>query len=131
MLDWPTQRLSLDLVRATPTHMMLDFAAVRLNPERAGGKRLAINIVLSDVNQKHLITVENSVFVHEAGVVDDKADATVTMKRADMLETLLAGVPVMLKTTSGEIKVSGKAGAYAELVSLIDPVNSNFNVVTP
>ncbi len=131
VLDWPTQRLSLDLVRATPTHMMLDFAAVRLNPERAGGKRLAINIVLSDVNEKHLITVENSVLVHEVGVVDDKADATVTMKRSDMLETLLAGVPVGLKTATGAIKVKGKSGAYAELAGLIDPVDSNFKVVEP
>jgi alkyl sulfatase BDS1-like metallo-beta-lactamase superfamily hydrolase len=131
VLNWPTQRLSLDLVRATPTHMMLDFAAVRLNPERAAGKRIALNIVLSDFNEKHLITVENSVLVHETGVVDDKADATVTMKRSDMLETLLAGVPVGLKTTTGAIKSEGNSGAYAELVGLIDPVDSNFNVVEP
>jgi alkyl sulfatase BDS1-like metallo-beta-lactamase superfamily hydrolase len=53
------------------------------------------------------------------------------MKRSDMLETLLAGVPVGLKTTSGAIKVEGKSGAYGELVGLIDPVNPNFPVVTP
>ena len=62
--------------------MMLDFAAVRLNPERAAGKQLMLNIVLSDSNEKHLITIENGVLIHEAGVSDDKADATVTMKRA-------------------------------------------------
>ena len=43
---------SLDLIRATPTKMMLDFAAVRLNPERAGGKHIALNIVLSDVERE-------------------------------------------------------------------------------
>jgi alkyl sulfatase BDS1-like metallo-beta-lactamase superfamily hydrolase len=71
------------------------------------------------------------VFIHEAGIKDDKADATVTMKRSDLLETLLAGVPVALKTTTGAIKVQGSSDAYADLVNLIDPVDSNFNVVTP
>jgi len=131
VIDWPTQRLSLALVRATPTTMMLDFAAVRLNPERAKDVKLKLNIVLSDLNETHLITIENSVLIHEEGVRDDKADATVTMKRSDMLETLLAGVPVGVKTTTGAIKVDGKSGAYGELVGLVDPVNPNFPVVTP
>lgn len=131
VVDTGLQRISLSLVRATPTDMMLDFAAVRLNPERAAGKALKINLVLSDMNETHLITIENSVFIHEAGVRDDKADATVTMKRSDMLETLLAGVPVTLKTTTGAIKSTGNSGAYGELVGLIDPVNSSFPVVTP
>lgn len=131
VLQLPTQRLSLDLIRATPTHMLLDFAAVRLNPERAKGKKLTLNIVLSDVNERHLITVENSVLVHETGVSDPKADATVTMKRADLLETLLVGAPVGVKSATGAIKSEGDGGAYGALVGLIDPLAPNFNVVTP
>jgi alkyl sulfatase BDS1-like metallo-beta-lactamase superfamily hydrolase len=131
VVDWPTQRLSLALIRATPTTMMLDFAAVRLNPERAKDVKLKLNFVLSDLNETHLITIENSVLIHEEGVRDDKADATVTMKRSDMLETLLAGVPVGIKTTTGAIKVEGTSGAYGALVGLIDPVNPNFPIVTP
>lgn len=131
VVDWPAQRLSLQLVRATPTTMMLDFAAVRLNPDRAKGKTLKINLVLSDVNEKHLITIENSVLIHEEGVEDAKADATVTMKRSDLLETLLASVPVGVKSATGAIKSDGNGSAYADLVSLIDPVQPNFPVVTP
>jgi len=125
------QRFSLDLIRATPTEMMLDFAAVRVNPEKAAGKRIVLNVVLTDAEEKHLITVENGVLIHEARVFDDKADATVTMKRDDMLQTMFAGVPVGLKTTIGAIKVDGNSASYGELVGLIDPVNANFNVVTP
>lgn len=131
VIDWPTQRLSLDLVRATPTAMMLDFAAVRLNPERAEGKRLTLNVVLSDVNERHLVSIRNSVLIHETAVTEDNADATVTMKRDDLLQTLLAGVPVALKTATGAIGIEGDSGAYADLVALIDPVNANFPVVTP
>ncbi|MEQ1865010.1 MAG: alkyl sulfatase dimerization domain-containing protein [Micropepsaceae bacterium] len=131
VVDAGIQRFSAALVRATPTTMMLDLAAVRFNSERSTGKAFRINLVLSDVNEKHLLTIENGVLIHEEGIVDDKADATATMKRSDMLETLLAGVPLTLKTATGAVKVSGKSDAYAELVGLIDPVQPNFNVVTP
>ncbi len=127
----PPTSISLDLIRATPTSMLLDYAAVRLNPDRAKGKHIVLNIVLTDVNEKHLVTIENEVLIHEQDMTDDKADATVTMARADMLQTLLAGVPVALKTTTGAIKVEGKGGAYADLVGLIDPVDANFPIVTP
>ncbi len=131
VVDWPTQRLSMALVRATPTSMMLDFAAVRLNAERARDKTLVLNVVLSDVNETHLVTIENAVLIHEQSVRDDGADATVTMKRSDLVETLLAGVPVGLKTTTGAITVTGRSGAYSELVGLIDPIAPNFPIVTP
>jgi alkyl sulfatase BDS1-like metallo-beta-lactamase superfamily hydrolase len=111
--------------------MMLDYAAVRLNPERAAGKRLAINLLLSDTNEKHLISVANSVLIHETDVSDENADATVTLRREDLIETLLAAVPVGLKTATGAIAVEGDANAYAELVALIDPVDANFPVVVP
>ena len=84
----PTPR-PLALFLAMPAAMMLDSAAVRLNAERATGKTIRINLVLSDVIEKHLITIENSVLIHEEGVTDDKADATVRMTRMDMLQTLL------------------------------------------
>jgi alkyl sulfatase BDS1-like metallo-beta-lactamase superfamily hydrolase len=131
VVDAGIQRFSAALVRATPTTMMLDLAAVRFNSERSTGKAFKINLVLSDVNEKHLLTVENGVLIHEEGIVDGKADATATMKRSDLLETLLAGVPLTLKTATGAVKVTGKSDAYAELVGLIDPTQPNFNVVTP
>ncbi len=127
----PAANVSPSLIQATPTTMLLDFAAVRLNSNRAEGKKIVLNVVLSDVNEQHLISVENGVLVHEQDIRDDAADATVTLKRADLLQTLLAGIPVMVKTASGAIKVEGDADAYAELVSLIDPVDANFPIVTP
>jgi hypothetical protein len=44
---------------------------------------------------------------------------------------LLAGAPVGIKRATGAIKVEGKSDAYRELAGLIDPINTNFNVVTP
>jgi alkyl sulfatase BDS1-like metallo-beta-lactamase superfamily hydrolase len=123
--------VSIDTIKATTTPMLLDFAAVRINPERAKGKRIVLNVVLSDFNERHLITVENSVLIHEQGVADKAADATVTMKRADLLATLFFGLPVAPKRLTGEIAVEGQVEAYTDLVALIDPLDQGFNVVEP
>ena len=131
VLTAPALSVSLDMIRATPTTMMLDFAAVRLNPERAAGKRIVLNIVLTDFNETHLITVENSVLIHEEGQRSDAADATLTMKRADFLQTLFFGIPLSVKTATGDVTVEGNGDAYTELAGLLDKLNPNFPIVTP
>src|SRR5262249_53088332 len=61
----PPTTVSPDPIRATPTTMLFDFAAVRLNPDRAKDKHTVLNIVLSDTKEKHLVTIENEVMIHE------------------------------------------------------------------
>jgi alkyl sulfatase BDS1-like metallo-beta-lactamase superfamily hydrolase len=104
---------------------------VRFNAQKADGKAFRINLVMTDLNENHLITVQNGVMIHEQLPEDPTADATVRMKRSDMLETMLAGVPLSVKTATGAIRESGKSGTYATLVSLIDPIEQNFPIVTP
>jgi len=72
--------------------------------------------------------VENSVLIHEEGIVDASAGATVRLTRPDLLMTLFAGVPVM---TRPDIKIEGDSGLYDALIDLIEPIDSNFNIVTP
>jgi alkyl sulfatase BDS1-like metallo-beta-lactamase superfamily hydrolase len=127
----PPVSLSTDVLQATTTPMLLDFAAVRVNPDKATARAFKINIDLTDRNEKHLITVENGVLIHEEGIVDPSAGATVRMKRPDLLMTLFAGVPVAVRTATGDIVIEGDSGLYDALVDLIEPVNSNFNIVTP
>lgn len=130
VVDFGLTRMSLSLVRATTTPMLLDFAAVRFNAQKAEGTSFRLNLVLTDTNETHLITVQNGVLIHEQ-LEDPTADATVRMKRMDMLETMLGGVPLTVKTATGAIRESGKTGTYATLVGLIDPIEQNFPIVTP
>jgi alkyl sulfatase BDS1-like metallo-beta-lactamase superfamily hydrolase len=128
---YPAPTASPSLLRATPTGMLLDLAAVRLNPERAAGKSLRIQIVLNDRKERHLVRVQNGVLIHEPDVEEADVQATVKLAREDLLMTLLAGVPVAVRTASGAIQIEGDAGAYAELVGLIEPADPNFAIVTP
>jgi len=130
VLQLPPATLSNDVLEATPTAMLLDFAAVRINPERALAKPVRLNLVLTDRDESYLLSVENGVLVHEKGVTDPAAP-TARMKRLDMLMTLFAGVPVGVRTASGDIATEGDPEAYGAIVAMIDPLDTNFPIVTP
>jgi alkyl sulfatase BDS1-like metallo-beta-lactamase superfamily hydrolase len=127
----PPASMSADVLVATTTPMLLDFAAVRVNPERAAGVSIRLHIELIDRRETHLITVEDGVLVHEAGVVDSSAGATVRLKRPDLLATLLGGAPTAPRIESGDIVIEGDPTLYDALVALIDPITANFPIVTP
>jgi alkyl sulfatase BDS1-like metallo-beta-lactamase superfamily hydrolase len=111
--------------------MLLDFAAVRVNPDKAAARAFKINLALTDRDEVVLITVENGVLVHELGVKESGAGATVRMKRPELLMTLFAGIPLAARVESGDIVIEGDAGLYAALIDLIEPLTPNFPVVTP
>ncbi len=127
----PPASLSTDVLSATTTPMLLDFAAVRVDPQKALGATFKINIELGDRDERHLITVGNGVLVHETGVHDASAGATVRLIRPQLLMTLLAGIPPAALIASGDIAVSGDATLYEALCGLIEPVVQNFPIVTP
>lgn len=127
----PPTSMNVGILAATTTPMLLDFAAVRVNPDKAAAKRFTLNIVLTDRNETILVTVGNGVMIHEHGVRDPQAGATLTMKRPHLLMTLFAGAPVAPLVQSGDIAIEGDAGLYAALVDIIGPVDANFAIVTP
>jgi alkyl sulfatase BDS1-like metallo-beta-lactamase superfamily hydrolase len=126
----PPGGFSPDVLAATTTSMLLDFAAVRVNPEKAA-ERFKLNLELTDRKETHLITVGNGVLIHEEGVSDPKAGVTVRMKRPDLLMTLFVGMPFQSRVESGDIAIKGDASLYAALVGLIEPLAPNFPIVTP
>jgi alkyl sulfatase BDS1-like metallo-beta-lactamase superfamily hydrolase len=126
-----TNTVALDMIRATPTTMLLDFIAVRLNGDRAVGKTATINLVLTDFGETHLLSLANSALVHEAGVTEPKADATLTLKRADFLALTFGFVKLEDRLASGDVTVDGDPAAVATLIGLLDPLDPAFPVVTP
>ncbi|MDR3510593.1 MAG: alkyl sulfatase dimerization domain-containing protein [Caulobacteraceae bacterium] len=127
----PPGGFSPDVLAATTTAMLLDFAAVRVNPGKAAARAFKINLELTDRGERHLISVQNGVMVHEEGIEDADAGASVRMPRPLLLMTLLAGLPHAGALESGDIKVDGDASLYGALVDLIEPLTPNFPIVTP
>jgi alkyl sulfatase BDS1-like metallo-beta-lactamase superfamily hydrolase len=126
----PPAGMNVDVLSATTTSMLLDFAAVRVDPAKAL-RGFTVRLELTDRKESHLITVGNGVLVHEEGVGGVRADAVVALKRPVLLATLLAGADPAPLVAAGEIAIAGEASLYDVLTGLIDPVVANFPIVTP
>ena len=123
----PLQTGSIDFIRNTPTEMVLDLLAVRLDPARAGAQTMKIALVFPERSERHLVTIRNGVLVHETNV-PDQADATVTMPRALFLQALLnPGAPPSMEG----VRVEGDTTLMARFVTLFDAPDPNFPIVTP
>jgi alkyl sulfatase BDS1-like metallo-beta-lactamase superfamily hydrolase len=127
----PPGGFSPDVLSATTTSMLLDFAAVRVNPAKASARAFKLNIELSDRNETHLISVGNGVLVHEPGVADAGAAASLRMTRPDLLMSLFMGASIEARIASGDVKLEGDASCYRALIDLIEPLAANFPIVTP
>lgn len=131
VIKLPPTSMNVSILQATTTPMLLDFAAVRIDPVKAAARSFKLNVVLSERGEKILITVGSGVMVHEHGVLDPEAGATLIMTRPHLLMTLFAGAPVAPLIGSGDIKVEGDASLYEALAAMIGPVDANFPIVTP
>ncbi len=123
----PLQTGSTDFIRNTPTEMVLDLLAVRLDPARAGTQGMKIALVFPERNERHLVTIRNGVLIHETNV-PDAADTTVTMPRALFLQALLnPGAPPSMQG----VTIAGDATLLPRFVALFDAPDPNFPIVTP
>ena len=127
----PPTAMNVGILAATTTPMLLDFASVRVDPEKASAQAFKINIALTDRNEKILVTVGNGVMIHEHGIHDPSAGASLIMKRLHLLMTLFAGAPYKPLVESGDIGIEGDASLYGAMIDLIEPLDTNFPIVTP
>lgn len=109
---------SSELVRHTPTGMLLDLLSVRLDPAKSNGQALSFDLVFPERKERFQVSVRNDVLVWEADPAPDAA-RTVTLPRAQFLATALAGAPA-------------PAGAepLGELIAWLSPPRTDFPIVT-
>ena len=121
---------SPDVVQNMPIVMILDYMAVRLNPEKAAGKKLKINFNFTDVNERYTVFLENSTLNNREGNADD-ADSTIITTRTTLNNIMLGKLTVEKGLKSGAIKVEGTKGKFQELQGMLDDFEFWFNIVTP
>lgn len=74
-----------DLIRSTPTPMLLDLMAVRLDPAKVGDQALVLDLAFPERKERFRVTVRNQVLTWEADPSGGAADAAVTLPRAAFL----------------------------------------------
>ncbi|UCM46731.1 alkyl/aryl-sulfatase [Aeromonas dhakensis] len=125
-----TVTASPDTIHAMSPSMLFDYLAVRINPEKAAGKKMIINMDFTDIGEKHTLSLENAVLNHTTHYAA-KPDVTLTLSKQTLDDIQLGQGTLEQKIASGEIKVQGNQQTFSDFVGLLDKFNFWFNIVTP
>ena len=111
--------------------MFFDFLAVRLNAQKAGDAKMALNVDFGGDGGKYLLELENGVLNHTAGVQSPNADATVALSRDTLNNIILKQTTLADAQKAGKVKVTGSGDKLNQLLSYTDNFEFWFNIVTP
>jgi len=123
--------VSPDVVRAMSLDLFFDYLGVRLNGEKAEGRRIVINWVIADAGRRYVLNLENCALTYLADRQHDRADATVTTDRAVLDRLVLRETTAADAIQSGLARIDGDSGKLVELFSLLDDFALMFDVVEP
>lgn len=121
---------SPDMVANLPSGMIFDLLAIRLDPDKAGDADLSVIFAFPERKERFLVRVHNRVLTSEPVAEGAKADATLTLPRALLLQSLFTGQPLAAKVASGEAKVEGNPLALMRLTGWFDRPTGDFPIVT-
>lgn len=121
---------SSDMIANLPTPMIFDLMAVRLDPAKAGDAELRIVFAFPERNERYLVQVRHGVLTAEPAAEGAKADATLTLARGLLLQSMFTGAPLAPRVMSGEAKVDGSPFALQKLVGWFDKPAGAFPIVT-
>ena len=123
---------SSDVVSAISVEQVFDLLAVRVDPQLADGKSVTLAFVFPDLGETRLVSLRNSVLVHEPGT-GQPAAATLTMPKAAFLGMIFAGQKPADLVMKGALAISGDPTAAAVLLGVLDPpaAPEPFPIVTP
>ena len=118
-------------VKSVPTEMLFDLLGVQLNGPKAEGKHVVINWNFTDAQTSFVLTLQHSALTYVANKQDAAADASLTLTRDALDGIMLRRVTFPDAVRSGQITVAGQAEKVADLFSLLDTFNPNFEIVEP
>ena len=121
-----------EVLKQTPLSRLFDSMAVRLDGPAAEGKHFVVNIVFKDINECHVLTVENSV-LHHKETDDPYPDADATLKLTHDLFLKMAIGKAGIKDTifSDDLETSGSRIDLVRFFLLFDKPKGTFNIVAP
>lgn len=122
---------SPDTIRAMSLDLLFDYLGVRLNSNKAGDKKIIMNLEFPDTHQKYVLELENGTLNHTSGMKNKDADATMTLNRETLNQILLKKESLQDAINSGKVKVQGSKEKISEFLGMLDTFNFWFNIVTP
>jgi alkyl sulfatase BDS1-like metallo-beta-lactamase superfamily hydrolase len=122
---------SAGMARGIPMPNMFAAMAVRLNGPAAQGITLELNLHFPDIDERYLLSINNSVLHAFAGKSSATAKASLTMDSMDFKSMMMGLQDGAGLLEAGKLEVMGDLAALAELTGLFDQFERRFPIVTP
>jgi alkyl sulfatase BDS1-like metallo-beta-lactamase superfamily hydrolase len=124
-----------DTLTAMSVGLIFDYLGIRLNAQRADGRRIVLDWVLTDPDEQYTLNLENSALTYRQGVLAAEPDATVTLSRATLDSIMTATdqkAAVDAALAAGAMTIEGAATKLTDLVGMLDAFGAeSFNIVEP
>jgi alkyl sulfatase BDS1-like metallo-beta-lactamase superfamily hydrolase len=115
---------SPEMIAALTVEQVFDSLAIRVDGPKAWNESLVIDWRLTDLNQRHRITLSNGALIHQADPPRQPADLTLTLTKQQLLG-LLTG-----RQADG-IEHEGDMDVLRRLTAVLDDPDPAFAIVTP
>jgi alkyl sulfatase BDS1-like metallo-beta-lactamase superfamily hydrolase len=120
---------SADVVRSMPTGFWLDFLGISMDPKRAEGMSVTINLVLPDIGEKYLVELRNATLTNIEGFQSPKPDLTLTLNRADLNRVMLGLATFDSLAQEGKARFEGDRTAIYKLRDLMVTFTPDFEFI--
>lgn len=118
-----------DMIAAVATRELLDTASTRFDPAKAGGRKLRINLVLTDRKEQASVELTETTMIGRMTPLPSP-QATLTGPRRLLLGLLFMKLPLEQLEMAG-LKVEGDRAAVESWLNALDPVPAGFPIVEP
>jgi alkyl sulfatase BDS1-like metallo-beta-lactamase superfamily hydrolase len=124
--------LPADFVVNLTTEQLFDAIAVQIDGPAAGDRPITLRWRFTDTGEERLATLRNGVLSHRpASGAPAASDATITVARSALDELVAGTTTVDDLVATQRLTVEGDAAKLGELLSLLDPPDPAFPIVTP
>lgn len=119
------------ILRQIPMSHFFTAIATLLNGPKADGKHIVANFHFTDIDEQHVVWLENAVLHHRRDSPQANADFTVKLTRAFWLKLLNKEIGAKDLLTSDELDIEGDKLKLVDFLSLLEKPDEQFAIVTP
>jgi len=111
--------------------MLFDLIGVRLIAERVSAMTFDINWRFTDINEDHLLGIDNCALHHRPGARNEQAEVSVSLTKADLAAVLRADIDINALIDSDGVQLEGDPGALRLIFGALDEFSGLFGIVEP
>ncbi|MBM3674827.1 MAG: MBL fold metallo-hydrolase [Actinobacteria bacterium] len=127
----PMGAVAGDTAAAMTVEMLLDFLAVRIDGPRAAGRRFALDIDVTDRDERWAVSVEHGTLRAVSGRDSEHAAVRLTLEHAALAALVLGERAPRALVADGALQLEGDETVLEDLFACCETFDTWFPIVTP